>query len=127
MSGSDGVYSFNAFPHDKPANPLTFLSLVSDPLSLPFNFSTQDPFLLGGLTATVQGGHVTSIDGLIVGEFQASWHFAGPEVDFNQPMFEKAGPFSGHAAVVPEPETYALMIAGLAAGALARRRARSSP
>ena len=83
MSGSDGVYSFNAFPHDKPANPLTFLSLVSDPLSLPFNFSTQDAFLNGSLTATVQGGRVTSIDGLIVGEFQASWHFAGTEVDFN--------------------------------------------
>jgi len=126
VSGSDGVYSFNAYPPDNPGT-LTFLSLVSDPLSLHFNFSTQDPFLLGGLTATVQGGHVTSIDGLIVGEFQASWHFAGPEVDFNQPMFEKAGPFSGHAAVVPEPETYALMIAGLAAGALGRRRARSSP
>jgi len=52
----------------------------------------------------------------------AIWRSAGIEVDFNHPMVGKAGPFSGHAAVVPEPATYAPMIAGLAAGAWARRR-----
>ena len=60
-----------------------FLSLVLDTFGSILDLSTQDPFLLGGLTATVQGGHVTSIDGLIVGEFQLSRHFAGTEVDSN--------------------------------------------
>ena len=121
VSGSDGVYSFNAFPHDNPANTLTFLSLVSDTLSAPFNLSTQDPSLNGILTATVQGGRVTSIDGVLFIS-PATWTFAGTVVDFNQPLVEKAGPFSGHAAVIPEPETYALMIVGLAAAAFGQRR-----
>ena len=125
VSGSDGVYSLNGFPPNNPANTLTFLSLVSDTYGFVFDVSTQDT-LSAILTATVQGGRVTSIDGSLFIS-PAIWRFAGIEVDFNQPMFGKTGPFSGHAAMVPEPETYALMIAGLAAGAWARRRTKRSP
>ena len=127
-SAADGVYSFQAYPPDNPANTLTFLSLVS-PGPAPIgsvdslDLSTQDSGLLGGLTATVQGGRLTSLDGLIVGDFQARWRFAGIEVDFDQPLIGKSGPYSGHAAMVPEPDVYALMAAGLAAAAWARRRA----
>ena len=125
VSGSDGVYSLNAFPPNNPANTLTFLSLVSDTYGFVFDVSTQDT-LSAILTATVQGGRVTSIDGSLFIS-PAIWRFAGIEVDFNYPLSGKAGPFSGHAAMVPEPETYALMIAGLAAGAWARRRTKRSP
>ena len=61
VSGSDGVYSFNAFPPANPANTLTFLSLVSDTFGFIFDVSTQDAHLNGIVTATVQGGRVTSI------------------------------------------------------------------
>ena len=125
VSGSDGAYSFNGFPPNNPANTLTFLSLVSDTYGFVFDVSTQDT-VNAILTATVQGGRVTSIDGSLFIS-PAIWRFAGIEVDFNYPLSGKAGPFSGHAAMVPEPETYALMIAGLAAGVWARRRMKRSP
>ena len=125
VSGADGLYSLNGFPPDNPANTLTFLSLVSDTYGFVFDVSTQDT-LSAILTATVQGGRVTSIDGSLFIS-PAIWRFAGIEVDFNYPLSGKAGPFSGHAAMVPEPETYALMIAGLAAGVWARRRTKRSP
>jgi hypothetical protein len=125
VSGADGVYSFAAFPPANPANTLTFLSLVADTFGGFFNLSTQDQGLLGDLTATVQGGRVTSIDGLIIDGIE-SWTFAGPAVSFatSPPMVLS---FSGQAAMVPEPGVYALMIAGLAAGVWARRRTKRSP
>jgi len=126
-SGADGTYAFAAFPRDNPANTLTFLSLVSvgsagAPVAR-LDLSTEDGGLLGGLTATVQGGRVTSLDGLIVGDLAARWRFAGIDVSFEQQLVEKSGPYSGHAAMVPEPEVYALMIVGLAAAAWVRGRA----
>ena len=124
VSGSDGVYSLNGFPPDNPANTLTFLSLVSDTNGFVFDVSTHDT-VNAVLTTTIQGGRVTSIDGSLFIS-PAIWRFSGTEVDFNQPLIGKTGPFSGHAAVIPEPETYALMLAGLAAGLCARRRTNGS-
>ena len=126
-SAADGIYAFEAFPPDNPANTLTFLSLVSvgsagEPVAT-LDLSTADSSLLGGLTATVQGGHLTSLDGLIVGDLAARWRFTGIDVSFEQPPVGKSGPYSGHAAMVPEPDVYVLMIAGLAAAAWVRGRA----
>jgi hypothetical protein len=120
VSGADGVYSLNGYPPDNPANTLTFLSLVSDTYGFVFDVSTHDT-VNAVLTATIQGGRVTSIDGSLFIS-PAIWGFSGTEVGFGQPLIGKSGPFSGQAAVIPEPETYALMIVGLAAGALVQRR-----
>ena len=126
VSSADGVYSFESFPPANPANTLTSLSLVSDTsgsgLLGNFDLSTEDSGLLGGLTATLQGGRMTSLDGVIVGDFHATWTFAGTAVSFDLCCLPRTGPFSGQAALVPEPATYALMIAGLAATAWMRRR-----
>ena len=124
VSGSDGVYSLNGFPPDNPANTLTFLSLVSDTNGFVFDVSTHDT-VNAILTTTIVGGRVTSIDGSLFIS-PAIWRFSGSEVDFNQPLIGKTGPFSGHAAVIPEPETYALMLVGLAAGLCACRRTNGS-
>jgi len=120
VSGADGVYAFNGFPPANPANTLTFLSLVSDNYGFVFDVSTQDT-VSAILTATILGGRLTSIDGSLFIS-PAIWRFAGVEVGFDQPLSGKTGPYSGQAAMVPEPETYALMLAGLAAGWWARRR-----
>ena len=124
VSGADGVYSLNGYPPDNPANTLTFLSLVSDDLDYPFDVSTHDT-ASAVLTATIQGGRVTSIDGSLFIS-PGIWGFSGTEVGFGQPLMGKTGPFSGQAAVIPEPDTYALMLAGLAAGVWARRRTKRS-
>jgi hypothetical protein len=124
VSGADGVYSLNGFPPNNPANTLTFLSLVSDNNGFVFDVSTQDT-VNAILSATIQGGRVTSIDGSLFIS-PAIWRFAGVEVTFDRPLVEKSGPFSGQASMVPEPGTYALMLAGLAAGLWARRRTERS-
>ena len=123
VSGADGVYRFDSYPRDNPANTLTFMSLVSGgSVAWPFDLSTRDAHLLGGVTATLQGGRLVSMDGSIVGEFIATWRFAGETLSFDLCCAPHSGQFSGHAAMIPEPATYALMLGGLAAGWLARRR-----
>ena len=83
LSGADGIYSFDVVPPANPASTLTFLSLVGNPFD-EFNLSTQvsEPLLGGSVTATVQGGRVTSIDGLIAGDVHEMWRFAGTAVSF---------------------------------------------
>ncbi len=125
VSRADGVYSLNGYPPENPANTLTFLSLVSDTYGFVFDISTHET-VNAVLTATIQGGRVTSIDGSLFSS-PAIWGFSGVEVGFGQPLIGKTGPYSGQAAVIPEPETYALMLAGLVAGAWARRRTKRSP
>jgi hypothetical protein len=62
------------------------------------------------------------LDGVIVGEFAATWKFAGETLSFNLCCAPHSGQFSGHAAMIPEPSSYALMLGGLLTGWLARRR-----
>ena len=124
VSGADGIYSFNVDPPDNPANTLTSLSLVGNSL-VGSSFTTQHSSgaLIGGnLAATVQGGRVTSIDGLIAGSFHEMWGFSGGTEVLNFCCVPPNTLPNGQAAMVPEPETYALMVAGLAAGALVQRR-----
>ena len=125
VSGADGIYSFNVDPPDNPANTLTSLSLVGNSL-VGSSFTTQHSSgaLIGGnLAATVQGGRVTSIDGLIAGSFHGDVGLQrGHRKFFNFCCVPPNTLPNGQAAMVPEPETYALMVAGLAAGALVQRR-----
>ena len=126
VSAADGVYRFDSFPPGNPSNTLTFLSLVSDAAATPLlhnlDLSTLDSGLLGGVSATVQGGRVVGLHGTIVGAFQATWTFSGAALSFDLCCVPQSGPYAGQAAMIPEPDSAALMLGGLAAAWLARRR-----
>jgi len=126
VSAIDGVYRFDSFPPNNPSNTLLFLSLISDRSATPLfgnlDLSTLDSGLLGGVSATLQGGRVVGLDGTLVGDFQATWRFAGDALSFDLHLAPNSGPYSGQAAMIPEPSSLALMMGGLGAGWIARRR-----
>lgn len=126
LSGDDGVYVFHGYPPDYPSSTLTFFSLISDkspnPSFVVFDASSLDePIGNNVLSATVQGGRVVSIDGGILGGSDARWGFAGQGLVFEDRSVPKFFA-EGHAVMIPEPSTSALMIGGLALLWGARRR-----
>jgi PEP-CTERM motif len=93
-----------------------------------FNFNTSFAIESGGPSAEYGGTSITSVGNTVFGvEGNGVIQFNGAvtSISWTNPVFENWYGFTlgVPVAAVPEPETYALMLAGLAAlGAVTRRR-----
>lgn len=121
-------------------NTLTFSQAVLNPvmaiwslgqggINAQFAFNTAFTIQSGGPSAEYGGAAITSAGNTVFGsEGNGTIQFSGSvsSISWTNPVFENWYGFTVGTPVqaIPEPETYALMLAGLAAlGAVARRRA----
>jgi hypothetical protein len=127
VSGADGTYAGSFYDPDG-LNTLLHATLSSDFAFIPVLDTTEQPDTRGqlywGLSATVVGGRVTSFDGFAFNEGD-HWTFSGSTVAYDLSC-TKCPLVLGSAAVVPEPSTYALVLAGLVMLQAWRARARSA-
>lgn len=134
---TDGLLALNGGTSN--VNTLTFSTAVVNPvfaiwslgqpgLTASFNFIGATPiYVAGGPNAEFGGSAISVIGNDVFGsEGNGTVMFVGTfsSLSWTNPLFENYYGFNvGMTAAVPEPETYALMLAGLGMiGALARRR-----
>ena len=129
MEGGNATVNTFAFSHAV-VNPLVAVWSVGQPgLPVSFNFLNNPSFTIlsqgaggwGGGTLTQSGNSITGWEGNGVIQFQGSY----TSISFTTPNYEYyyGATVGAPVAAVPEPETYAMMLAGLGLlGFAARRR-----
>ena len=105
-------------------NVFSFLAAGSSHSKATVNFDiADDSALLGGLNTALRGLGPNSGDPLSIRMYTDAWGYPGWELHTSNNSFSVTSGIGAVMAPVPEPETYAMLLAGLGlTGAFARRR-----